>query len=89
MYIKSQWIKNMNDIYKFNCLKFTILFPNTFIVLTKPSDAIFPYDFNEAVKKYTNTKVEIAHSESGLLSLLLAKIQKIDPDIIVVCIFLQ
>lgn len=56
-------------------------------MLTKPSDAIFPYDFNEAVKKYTNTKVEVAHSESGLLSLLLAKIQKIDPDIIVVWTF--
>ncbi|XP_054706235.1 DNA polymerase alpha catalytic subunit-like [Uloborus diversus] len=53
-----------------------------FCVLTKPSDAIFPYDFKEAILKYNNTKVERVDSERSLLIYLLAKINKLDPDLI-------
>ncbi|XP_042900915.1 DNA polymerase alpha catalytic subunit isoform X2 [Parasteatoda tepidariorum] len=54
-----------------------------FCVLTKPSDGIFPYDFKEAITKYKNTKVERVDSERSLLIYFLAKLQKIDPDVIV------
>uniref|UniRef100_A0A4W3HCU5 DNA polymerase alpha catalytic subunit n=1 Tax=Callorhinchus milii TaxID=7868 RepID=A0A4W3HCU5_CALMI len=51
-------------------------------LISKPSDCIFPYDFQEAVKR-KNVKVEIAATERTLLGFLLAKIHKIDPDILV------
>ncbi|GFU23948.1 DNA polymerase alpha catalytic subunit [Nephila pilipes] len=54
-----------------------------FCVLTKPSVGVFPYDFKEAITKYRNTKVERVDSERSLLIYLLAKIQKMDPDILV------
>ncbi|KAG8188182.1 hypothetical protein JTE90_019460 [Oedothorax gibbosus] len=54
-----------------------------FCVLSKPSDGIFPYDFKEVITKYKNTKVERVDSERSLLIYFLAKIHKIDPDILV------
>ncbi|KAG2457229.1 DPOLA polymerase, partial [Polypterus senegalus] len=57
-------------------------FQNYFCVISKPNDCIFPYDFKDAVAK-KNAKIEIAATERTLLGLLLAKIHKIDPDVIV------
>uniref|UniRef100_A0A665VTB0 DNA polymerase n=1 Tax=Echeneis naucrates TaxID=173247 RepID=A0A665VTB0_ECHNA len=53
-----------------------------FCVVSKPADCIFPYDFKEAVKK-KNGKVEIAGTERALLGFFLAKMHKIDPDVLV------
>ncbi|KAF7213996.1 DNA polymerase alpha catalytic subunit isoform X2 [Nothobranchius furzeri] len=53
-----------------------------FCVISKPADCIFPYDFNEAVRK-KNGKVEIAGTERALLGFFLAKMHKIDPDVLV------
>ncbi|XP_057680198.1 DNA polymerase alpha catalytic subunit isoform X1 [Corythoichthys intestinalis] len=53
-----------------------------FCVVTKPTDCIFPYDFNDAVRK-KNAKVEIASTERTLLGFFLAKMHRIDPDVLV------
>uniref|UniRef100_A0A8C5CAG0 DNA polymerase n=1 Tax=Gadus morhua TaxID=8049 RepID=A0A8C5CAG0_GADMO len=53
-----------------------------FCVVSKPVDCIFPYDFKEAVRK-KNGKVEIAATERTLLGFFLAKMHKIDPDVLV------
>ncbi|XP_043959846.1 DNA polymerase alpha catalytic subunit isoform X2 [Gambusia affinis] len=53
-----------------------------FCVISKPSDCIFPYDFKDAVKK-KKVKVEMATSERTLLGCFLAKMHKIDPDVLV------
>ncbi|XP_047424576.1 DNA polymerase alpha catalytic subunit isoform X2 [Mugil cephalus] len=53
-----------------------------FCVVSKPADCIYPYDFKEAVKK-KNGKVEIAATERTLLGFFLAKMHKIDPDVLV------
>ncbi|XP_077592507.1 DNA polymerase alpha catalytic subunit isoform X2 [Stigmatopora nigra] len=53
-----------------------------FCVVTKPTDCIFPYDFNDALRK-KKAKVEIASSERTLLGFFLAKMHKIDPDVLV------
>ncbi|XP_030625392.1 DNA polymerase alpha catalytic subunit [Chanos chanos] len=53
-----------------------------FCVVSKPSDCIFPYDFKEAVRK-KNGIVEIAATERTLLGFFLAKMHKIDPDVLV------
>ncbi|KAM3860865.1 DNA polymerase alpha catalytic subunit [Diretmus argenteus] len=53
-----------------------------FCVVSKPNDCIFPYDFKEAVRK-KNGKVEIAATERTLLGFFLAKMHKIDPDVLV------
>ncbi|XP_069007702.1 DNA polymerase alpha catalytic subunit isoform X1 [Embiotoca jacksoni] len=53
-----------------------------FCVISKPADCIFPYDFKEAVRK-KNGKVEIASTERTLLGFFLAKMHKIDPDVLV------
>ncbi|XP_040194139.1 DNA polymerase alpha catalytic subunit isoform X2 [Rana temporaria] len=57
-------------------------FQNHFCVLTKPSDCIFPYDHKEAMKR-KNVNIEIASTERTLLGFFLAKVHKIDPDVIV------
>ncbi|KAM6447113.1 DNA polymerase alpha catalytic subunit isoform 2-T2 [Liasis olivaceus] len=57
-------------------------FQTHFCVISKPNDCIFPYDFKEIVKKKKG-KIEIATTERTLLGFLLAKIHKIDPDVIV------
>ncbi|XP_020508693.2 DNA polymerase alpha catalytic subunit [Labrus bergylta] len=53
-----------------------------FCVVSRPADCIFPYDFKEAVRK-KNGKVEIASTERTLLGFFLAKMHKIDPDVLV------
>ncbi|XP_061569459.1 DNA polymerase alpha catalytic subunit isoform X2 [Cololabis saira] len=53
-----------------------------FCVVSKPVDCIFPYDFKDAVRK-KNGKVEIAATERTLLGFFLAKMHKIDPDVLV------
>ncbi len=45
---------------------------------------MFPYDFRERVNKQNGMKMEIMGSERALLGFLLAKIHKVDPDVIVV-----
>ncbi|XP_041824817.1 DNA polymerase alpha catalytic subunit [Melanotaenia boesemani] len=57
-------------------------YQNHFCVISKPVDCIFPYDFKEAVRK-KNGKVEIAATERTLLGFFLAKMHKIDPDVLV------
>lgn len=57
-------------------------FQTHFCVLTKPSDCIFPYDHKEAMKR-KNVNIEIASTERTLLGFFLAKVHKIDPDVIV------
>ncbi|XP_029458947.1 DNA polymerase alpha catalytic subunit isoform X2 [Rhinatrema bivittatum] len=57
-------------------------FQNHFCVICKPSDCIFPYDFKETIMK-KNAKIEIAATERTLLGFFLAKMHKIDPDVIV------
>ncbi|XP_053561243.1 DNA polymerase alpha catalytic subunit [Bombina bombina] len=57
-------------------------FQTHFCVLSKPNDCIFPYDYKEAVKR-KNANIEIALTERTLLGFFLAKIHKIDPDVIV------
>ncbi|KAI5092012.1 DNA polymerase alpha catalytic subunit [Silurus meridionalis] len=53
-----------------------------FCVVNKPTDCIYPYDFKDAVKK-KNGIVEIAATERTLLGFFLAKLHKIDPDVLV------
>uniref|UniRef100_A0A8C7Z0B9 Polymerase (DNA directed), alpha 1 n=1 Tax=Oryzias sinensis TaxID=183150 RepID=A0A8C7Z0B9_9TELE len=57
-------------------------YQNYFCVISKPADCIFPYDFKEALRK-KNGKVEIASTERTLLGFFLAKMHKIDPDVLV------
>ncbi|KAF3812941.1 hypothetical protein GH733_019283 [Mirounga leonina] len=57
-------------------------FQSHFCVVSKPKDCIFPYTFKEDIKE-KNVKVEIAATERTLLGFFLAKVHKIDPDIIV------
>ncbi|XP_036916585.1 DNA polymerase alpha catalytic subunit isoform X2 [Sturnira hondurensis] len=57
-------------------------FQSHFCVVSKPKDCIFPYAFGEDIKK-KKVKVEIAATERTLLGFFLAKVHKIDPDIIV------
>ncbi|XP_053715701.1 DNA polymerase alpha catalytic subunit isoform X2 [Synchiropus splendidus] len=53
-----------------------------FCVISKPVDCIYPYDFMDTLKK-KNGKVEMAASERTLLAFFLAKMHKIDPDVLV------
>ncbi|XP_036083086.1 DNA polymerase alpha catalytic subunit isoform X2 [Rousettus aegyptiacus] len=57
-------------------------FQSHFCVVSKPEDCIFPYAFSEDIKK-KNVKVEVAATERTLLGFFLAKVHKIDPDVIV------
>ncbi|XP_074070326.1 DNA polymerase alpha catalytic subunit isoform X2 [Macrotis lagotis] len=57
-------------------------FQSHFCVVSKPNDCIFPYDFKEVTNK-KNVKIEIAATERTLLGFFLAKVHKIDPDVIV------
>ncbi|XP_061211120.1 DNA polymerase alpha catalytic subunit isoform X4 [Neopsephotus bourkii] len=57
-------------------------FQTHFCVVSKPNDCIFPYDFKEVIKR-KNAKIEIAATERTLLGFFLAKIHKIDPDVVV------
>ncbi|KAM5221113.1 DNA polymerase alpha catalytic subunit [Ctenodactylus gundi] len=57
-------------------------FQSYFCVVSKPKDCIFPCAFKEVIKK-KNVKVEVAETERTLLGFFLAKVHKLDPDIIV------
>nr|DBA34120.1 TPA: hypothetical protein GDO54_001717 [Pyxicephalus adspersus] len=57
-------------------------FETHFCVITKPSDCIFPYDHKEVMKR-KNANIEVALTERTLLGFFLAKVHKIDPDVIV------
>ncbi|XP_017526531.2 DNA polymerase alpha catalytic subunit isoform X2 [Manis javanica] len=57
-------------------------FQSHFCVVSNPKDCILPYDFKEEIKK-KNVKVEVAATERTLLGFFLAKVHKIDPDVIV------
>ncbi|XP_072033839.1 DNA polymerase alpha catalytic subunit-like [Amphiura filiformis] len=57
-------------------------FQQHFCAITKPSDCIFPYDFKEVIKRQ-DAKVEVMATERALLGYFLAKVHKIDPDVIV------
>ncbi|KAM4797649.1 LOW QUALITY PROTEIN: DNA polymerase alpha catalytic subunit-like [Urocitellus parryii] len=57
-------------------------FQSHFCVVSKPKDCIFPCAFLKVIKE-KNVKVEVATTERTLLGFFLAKVHKIDPDIIV------
>ena len=52
--------------------------------ISKPTDCVFPYDLRERVQNQNGMKMEIMGTERALLGFLLAKIHKVDPDVIVV-----
>ena len=54
-----------------------------FLVICRPNNQTLPYDFNHVVKA-TKLSCEVTQNERALLAFLLAKINKLDPDIIVV-----
>jgi len=61
-------------------------FNQHFCMITKPQDEAWPYDWSRVgVNQAENgiTKIEKAGSERELLSLFLARIQKLDPDVII------
>ena len=58
----------------------------SFLAISKPNDCVFPYDFRERVQKQNGMKLEIMGTERALLGFMLAKIHKVDPDVLVVCI---
>ncbi|XP_060232727.1 DNA polymerase alpha catalytic subunit [Meriones unguiculatus] len=57
-------------------------FQTHFCVVSKPKDCIFPCAFKEIIKK-KNMNVEVAETERTLLGFFLAKVHKIDPDVLV------
>ena len=60
------------------------LYESYFCALTKPSNAVFPYDLQNLIKNYQNKfKIELCGSERALLAYLLCKIHALDVDILV------
>lgn len=59
------------------------IFHQDWCAISKPTDCIFPFDFKDKLQKNKNMKVEISPTERALLGFLLAKIHKVDPDVIV------
>ncbi|CAH1398889.1 unnamed protein product [Nezara viridula] len=59
------------------------LFNQHFCVFSKPSDLTWPYDIKEHLSNFKKTSLERMESERALLNLLLTKLYRIDPDIIV------
>ena len=51
--------------------------------MTKPTNCIWPYDMKQKLDSYKSIKVDKIDSERGLLGCFLAKLCKIDPDVIV------
>lgn len=54
-------------------------------MICRPNNQTLPYDFNHVVKA-TKLACEVTQNERALLAFLLAKINKLDPDIIVVSV---
>ena len=50
--------------------------------ITIPSNQVFPYDFEDKVKK-ASTNIEVFKSERSMLGWFIARLQKIDPDILI------
>ncbi|XP_043238456.1 DNA polymerase alpha catalytic subunit-like isoform X1 [Amphibalanus amphitrite] len=61
----------------------TPLFQQHFCALTKPADAAWPYDIDRQLTGYTATTVRKCVNEKALISFFLAKMNKLDPDIVV------
>ncbi|CAF0727616.1 unnamed protein product [Brachionus calyciflorus] len=62
----------------------TLIYDSYFCAVTKPSHAIFPYDFQNVIKSNQQKfKIELCGSERALLAFLLCKIQALDVDIFV------
>ncbi|CAE1258157.1 POLA1 [Acanthosepion pharaonis] len=59
------------------------IFHHDWCAISKPTDCIFPFDFKNKLQKNKNMKVEVSPTERALLGFLLAKIHKVDPDVIV------
>lgn len=60
------------------------LYESYFCALTKPSNAVFPYDLQNVIKNYQQKfKIELCGSERALLAFLLCKIHALDVDILV------
>ncbi|XP_033119807.1 DNA polymerase alpha catalytic subunit-like [Anneissia japonica] len=57
-------------------------FQQHFCAIGKPSDCIFPFDFQDVVKR-SDSKCELMATERALLGYFLAMIHRMDPDIIV------
>ncbi|KAM7301016.1 DNA polymerase alpha catalytic subunit [Ixodes scapularis] len=57
------------------------LYQTHFCALTRPSGTLFPYGFTGSMCKHTT--LEVVDSERSLLILFAAKLQRLDPDIIV------
>lgn len=64
----------------FLCIKWiTIYIP----AISRPADSILPWDLNSKLSSYKMTKIERNESETLLLGFLLAKLFKMDPDVII------
>ncbi|XP_035693536.1 DNA polymerase alpha catalytic subunit-like [Branchiostoma floridae] len=57
-------------------------FQDNFCAISKPNDCVFPYDFKDAIRK-NGARVEVMSTERALLGYFLAKVHKLDPDIII------
>ncbi|KAK4326034.1 hypothetical protein Pmani_003411 [Petrolisthes manimaculis] len=57
-------------------------FQSHFCAMTHPCDVPWPWDLKDALAR-THTRVEKSDTERALLGFLLAKIHKVDPDIVV------
>ena len=57
-------------------------FTSHFCAMTRPSDEVWPFDLQKVMQAHP-TKVDKMESERSLLGFLLAKIGKLDPDIII------
>lgn len=51
--------------------------------MTRPSEVPFPFDIKDILSNYRGTKVERCDTERALLGFIVAKVGKIDPDLIV------
>ncbi|KAH9369594.1 hypothetical protein HPB48_011512 [Haemaphysalis longicornis] len=54
-----------------------------FCALTKPSGTIFPIRFKNDVARFKSTSLQVMDSERSLLTFLIARLQKLDPDILI------
>ncbi|KAL5269166.1 hypothetical protein ACHWQZ_G002851 [Mnemiopsis leidyi] len=50
--------------------------------ITLPNNQVYPYDFESAVKS-TSTNIEVFKSERSMLGWFIARLQKLDPDVII------
>jgi len=58
-------------------------FTSHFCAMTRPSDEIWPFDLQKVMASGQHSKVDKMDSERALLAFLLAKVGKLDPDIII------